>query len=81
MANSYHFAAVYRMNTLWSLRSLFQQIGAARLDFRMLKSPSDFACYFPKPLKFIPNLHSSLMYALRLYPFMGTILFCTQKPY
>jgi SAM-dependent methyltransferase len=79
MADSYHFAAVYRMNTVWSLRSLFQEVGAARLDFRMLESPPDFACYLPKPLKFIPYLHSSLVYALRLYPFMGTILFRALK--
>ncbi len=79
MADSYHFGAAYRMNTVWSLRNLFQQVGAAHLDFRMLESPPDFACYFPRPLKFVPYLHSSLVYTLRLYPFMGTILFRAQK--
>lgn len=81
MASSYHFRAIYRMNTIWAIQRLFQQVGAARLDFKMLESVSDFACYFPKSFRFIPRLHSSLMYALRLYAFMGTILFCAVKPH
>jgi len=79
--DAYHFRAPYRMNSIWALRRLFQQAGAAHLDFRMLESPPAFACYFPKPLRFMPYLHSSLMYALRLYPFMGTILFRALKPH
>ena len=79
--DSYHFKATYLMNTIWTLQRLFRKVDAARVDFRMLESVSDFACYFPRPLKFIPSLHSSLMYALRLYPFMGTILFRAVKPH
>jgi SAM-dependent methyltransferase len=74
LADAYHFRTAYQMNTIWTLRRLFRLVGAARLDLRMLEVPSDFACYFPRPLKLIPHLHSSLVYALGMHWFMGTIL-------
>jgi SAM-dependent methyltransferase len=74
LTDAYHFRTAYRMNTIWTLRKLFRFVGAARFDLRMLELPSDFACYFPRRLKLIPHLHSSLVYAFGMHWFMGTIL-------
>jgi SAM-dependent methyltransferase len=79
LADEYHLRTAYRMNTIWMLRRLFRLVGAARLDLRMLEVPSDFACYFPRPLKLIPYLHSSFVHGLRMRRFMGTILLRAQK--
>jgi SAM-dependent methyltransferase len=78
--DSYHFTAVYRMNTVWKVQSLFRQVGAARLDFKMLEQPYAFAKYLPRPFRFLPYAYGSTLYALRLYPLMSMLLFRAVKP-
>jgi SAM-dependent methyltransferase len=74
-AEGYHCSTHYRMNTLASLTKQLRLARFCSVEFRMLEHPPDFACYFPRPLRFAAYAHSRLVYALKAPSLMGTIMF------
>jgi SAM-dependent methyltransferase len=73
--HAYHFPTAYRLNSLRTLRKALQRAGFEEVEFRYCDPPVRFRYVLPGPLRWFPQVYSRIVYALRLRPLMGMMMF------